>query len=324
MPRLLVRCARSLAICLLLGFSLLVISGSTAPEARVLWVNADRSIFKISPVDGTPELELAALPDVQALAVDETEDRLWVYSHKHLWAYDPQGMVLVNEPLPHNFHGDEPAGMVADGAAGKLWIGIHRKLYRFDLSGHLQAALDLDHGIRGLTLDPGRSRVWVAEPRALVALDKAGNRLFSVPLEQRPDQLAYDAHLDQLWVVSGHSVARWDAGGKQVFAAKVSGDIDDHLAPDGQGGLWLAGDRTLGYLDSGGNLAFSLAPFASEPRNREGDERGHKIVDLVADPLNHTALGGRRALPRAIRNRRHPQTEHRCFELRRRQSLPSA
>ena len=285
----LARSARAaLYLCILVPL-LIIASGSADHGARVLWVNADRSVFKISPVDGSPELELASLPDIQALAVDETDDHVWVYSHKHLWAYDSQGNQLVNEALPHDFHGGEPSGMVADGTAGDLWIGIHRKLYLFNLSGTLQATVDLDHGIEGLTLDSARSHLWIAERDQLVVLDKTGSTLFTVPLDRPADVLAYDSDLDQVWVVSGRTVTRYDANGNQSFTAKVRGDIDDRIAPDGQGNLWAAGDGTLSYLDQSGSVAFTLTPFAGDPE-QNGDIDGiHHIVDLVADPLNHTA-----------------------------------
>jgi hypothetical protein len=266
-----------------------LVSGSADHEARALWVNADRSVFKISPVDGSPELELASLPDVQALAVDETDDHVWVYSHKHLWAYDSEGNVLVNEALPHDFHGDEPSGMVADGTAGNLWIGIHRKLYQFNLNGTLQAILDLDREIEGLTLDPTRSHLWIAERDQLVVLDKAGNTLFTVPVPRHPDVLAYDANLDQVWVVSGRYVTRYETSGSQAFTVRIHADINDHIAPDGQGNLWAAGDSTLSYLNPSGSIAFTLTPFASDPDQDGDSNRIHHIVGLVADPLNHTA-----------------------------------
>jgi len=128
--------------------------------------------------------------------------------------------------------------------AGDLWIGIHRKLYLFNLSGTLQATVDLDHGIEGLTLDSARSHLWIAERDQLVVLDKTGSTLFTVPLDRPADVLAYDSDLDQVWVVSGRTVTRYDANGNQSFTAKVRGDIDDRIAPDGQGNLWAAGDGT--------------------------------------------------------------------------------
>ena len=268
---------------------LVLTTGSAHHAARVLWVSAHRSVFKVSPLNGTPELELADLPQVQALAVDPTRDHVWVYSHKHLWAYDAQGHALVNEDLLHDFHGDAPADMVVDGNAGTLWIGIHRKLYRFDLTGKLQATLDLKRDIRGLTLDPTRSHLWVAEEHALLVLDHTGATVFTVALDHRPDVLAYDANLDQVWVVSGHTVTRYGASGNQVFTAKVPVDLNDYIAPDGQGGLWVAGDHTLGYLDESGNLAFSLTPFSDDRDQDHDTDQVRRIVALVADPLLHTA-----------------------------------
>ncbi|MHB8425962.1 MAG: Ig-like domain-containing protein, partial [Gammaproteobacteria bacterium] len=285
------RLARALLyLCVTLPL-LVLTTGSADHEARVLWVNANRSVFKVSPVDGTPELELAALPRVQALAVDPTTDHVWVYSHKHLWAYDAQGNALVNEDLPHDFHGDAPAGMVVDGNAGNLWIGIHRRLYRFDLAGKLQATLDLKRDIRGLTLDSTRSHLWVAERHTLQVLDQTGATLFTLPLhrDESPAALAYDADLDQVWLVSGHTLTRYDATGHGVFTARVPGDGNDFLAPDGQGSLWAAGDRTLSYINESGGVQFTLRPFATDSDADHDTDRRGRILALVADPLLHTA-----------------------------------
>lgn len=280
---------RAAAVCLLVVPVSVILGGSASHDARVLWVNADQSVFKVSPVNGTPELELAGLPLVQALAVNQMNDDIWVYSHRHLLAFDAQGKQLVNEPLPRALRSGNPAGMVVDGNAGKLWLGMRRQLYQFDLTGKLQATFDLQRRVDGLALDSTRSHLWVAERDQLVVLDKTGATLFTVPQDRPPQALAYDANLDQVWVVSGHTVSRYDAGGNQVFTTRVQGDINDHIAPDGQGNLWVAGDRTLGYLDESGSLAFTLTPFASDP-DHDGDiDQRSRIVDLVADPLNHTA-----------------------------------
>ncbi|MGH8402841.1 MAG: Ig-like domain-containing protein, partial [Gammaproteobacteria bacterium] len=178
--------------------------------------------------------------------------------------------------------------MAVDGLAGNLWIGIDRRLYRLDLNGRLEATLDLHGQIEGLALDVTRSHLWIAEPSQLKVLDKDGNTLFTVPLA-RTQALAYDASLDQVWVVTGHIVSRYDAGGRRVFTARESSDINDHVAPDGQGGLWAAGDATLSYIDAGGNLAFTLTPFASDPAHDGDLDHRSRIVELVADALNHTA-----------------------------------
>ncbi|HKS94318.1 MAG TPA: Ig-like domain-containing protein, partial [Gammaproteobacteria bacterium] len=258
----------------------------------MLWVSGTQSVFMVSPVNGTPELELAGLPLVQALAVNQQNNHLWVYSHRHLWAFDSLGNQHVNEWLSREIQGDDPVGMVVDARAGNLWIGVQTRLYRLDLNGKIKATLDLHRQIESLSLDTTRSQLWIAERRQLAVLDEVGTTLFTVPLERDPQALAYDAGLDQVWVVSGHTVSRFDAGGNQVFTqvftSREAGDINDHIAPDGQGGLWAAGDATLSYIDASGNLAFTLTPFASDP-DHDGD-MGHRgrIADLVADPLNHT------------------------------------
>ena len=282
------RLRRVVAVCLLIAPVSVILGGSATHEARVLWVNATRSVFKVSPVNGTPELELAGLPLVEALAVDQRNDHVWVYSHRHLWAFDSQGLQLVNEWLPGEIGGDVPAGMVVDGQAGNLWIGVDTRLYRLDLTGKVLATLNLRRGVEGLAFDPSRSHLWVAERRQLVVLDKLGTTLFTLPLEHQVEALAYDDNLDQVWMVSGRTVSRYDASGNRVFTIQEPGDINNHIAPDGQGGLWAAGDTTLSYIDESGNLAFMLTPFVGDPgHDGDSDHRG-RIVDLVADPLNHT------------------------------------
>lgn len=261
-------------------------------EARVLWVSAGRSVFKVSPQDGTPTLELTALPRVQALAVDRINNRVWVYSHKHLWAYDAYGNVLLDTSLPRNFHGDAPAGMVVDAAAGNVWIGHHRKLYRLDLNGNQRAVLTLDRKVRGLALDYRRSQLWVAEDRSIVVLDKEGNTVLPVYLSraEHPTAIAYDGRLDQVWVAFEHEVARYDRTGTEIFSLALPNKIDLHheIAADGAGGLWLAGARALAYLDPSGQLRFTLEPFVDDSSQDDDAGARRKIVDLAADALDHT------------------------------------
>lgn len=200
---------------------------------------------------------------------------------------------MVNASLLRDFYGDAPAGMAVDAAAGNVWIGIHRRLYRLDLNGSLQATLDLGRGVTGLALDRSRSHLWVAEQRSIVVLDKVGNIVSTVYLSRpdRPTAIAYDAYLDQVWVVFEHELVRYDHNGNQVFDMRLppKADLDDFLVADGTGGLWAAGDHTVAHFDQSGLLQFSLQPFASDPDNDGDADHVQKILDLVADPLNHSA-----------------------------------
>lgn len=273
-------------------FSILPLAGFSGTEAdrdtRTLWISAGDGVFKISPADGIPVLELAGLSHILALTVDETNNHVWLYSRKHLRAYDAQGKLLVNADMPRNFPGNSPAGMAVDSATGNVWIGIHHKLYHLDLQGNLQATLSLKNDITGLALDRARSRLWVAENHGLVALDKVGNTFLTINLgrEDKPTGINYDASLDQVWVASKHKLARYDQAGAQIFSARLGDGIEvgRFLAADGQGGLWAASKRKLAHFDSNGILQFTLQPFTTDP-----DGGGAwKIIDLASDIRSHT------------------------------------
>ncbi|MHB8405808.1 MAG: hypothetical protein ACYDCJ_10340 [Gammaproteobacteria bacterium] len=281
---------RCFVFSLLTILSLPALAGAASDgNTQVLWVAAGGSVFKISPLDSMPSLELAAPPHIQALTIDQANNHVWLYSHKHLWAYDAQGNLLLNLDIPRNFHGGKPVGMAVDSAAGNIWIGIQKKLYRLDLNGDLTATLDMGRNIRGLAFDSTRSHLWIAEDHDLIILDKTGGTLFTVNLDRKgkPIMVTYDAYLHQVWVASQHGLSRYDEEGVLVFDTQISNevDLDDFLVADGQGGLWGASERTLVHFDQSGLLEFTLQPFVTDPD--EDDIR--KITGLVADPRSHTA-----------------------------------
>lgn len=257
-------------------------------NTQVLWVAAGGSVFKISPLNSMPSLELAALPHIQALTIDQANNHVWLYSHKHLWAYDAQGNLLLNLDIPRNFHGDKPVGMAVDSTAGNIWIGIQKKLYRLDLNGNLTATLDMGRNIRGLAFDSTRSHLWIAEDHDLVILDKTGGTLFTVNLDRegKPVTVTYDASLHQVWVASQHGLSRYDEEGTLVLNTQISNEVElgDFLVADGHGGLWGASKWTLVHFEQSGLLEFTLQPFVTHPD--EDDIR--KITGLVADPRSHT------------------------------------
>lgn len=280
---------RCFVFSLLIILSLPALAGAASDgNTRVLWVVAGGSVFKISPSDSMPSLELAALPHIQALTIDQVNNHVWLYSHKHLWAYDAQGNLLLNLDMPRDFHGDEPVGMAVDSAADNIWIGIRKKLYRLDLNGNLTATLDMGRNIRGLALDSTRSHLWIAEDHDLVILDKTDGTLFSVSLDRKgkPVALTYDAYLHQVWIASEHGLSRYDEEGALVSNTQISNEVhpDDFLVADGRGGLWGASKRTLVHFDQSGLLEFTLQPFVTHSDEDDID----KITGLVADPRSHT------------------------------------
>jgi RHS repeat-associated protein len=286
-PCLTARGARVLfVICFL---PLLAFAASQDHRARVLWVSADQSVFEVSPLDGTPALELARLPHVQALAVDPQTDHLWVYSRRHLQAYDAQGNVLVDVALRQGFEEDHAVSLAVDGKAGNVWLATGHRLYRFDLAGTLIDTIRLHRTPVAMSVDPSRSHLWLAEDYSLAVLDQTGATVTTVDLHalhQHPETVSYDATLDQVWVGFRHGLARYDQTGAQVFSTRLDHDLDDFLAPDGEGNVWLADGSTLAHVDQSGAVDFKLRPFAE--LNHHEDHDGHHLVDLVADPLNHT------------------------------------
>jgi RHS repeat-associated protein len=281
------------ALCLLPFFAM---GADAGHDARVLWVSANRSVFKISPVDGMPALELGGLPDLAGIAVDQKTDHVWVDSDGRLRAFDAQGDMLVNQPLPYDMDFAHEVQMVVDGKNGVLWIGTDRAIYRFDLTGKLQSHFWLDRDILALTLDTQHSNLWVAEEGALVVFDSSGRTVNTVNLwhsHEYPEILAYDVALDQVWVGYRGGVGRFDQSGNQVLDIQLDQDKygsmapqTELMAPDGQGNLWLADGSTLNYIDQSGAVDFTLTPFSELNHGR--DYEGDAIIGLVSDPLNHS------------------------------------
>lgn len=266
------------ASCLLLAFA----ASAGVQDARVLWVTLPGSVLRVSPLDGTVARQLAGLKQPGSLGVEGTNDTVWIYGQKDILGYDAQGNLLVSLPLPNDFHGGTPAGMVVDNAAGNIWIAIKKDLYRLDMSGNLKADIALPYNASGLGLDVIGSRLWVAEQGGIQTFDAAGNVGLNLTLgaNNSPTAIAYDTTLKQAWVLFPGSVERLDAAGNVAASATLTSDLSQFIAADGQGGAWVAGQQNLARLDTTGQAQFVSQPFAGLS--------GGNTLALGADSLDHS------------------------------------
>jgi len=252
---------------------------ASVPAPR-LWVNAGRSLFKVSPRLAEPLLEIRGLRAVRALAVDRERDRLWVCGDRHLWAFDRDGAESVKIRLTGRFRREGPVSLVIDTRQQAVWLGSGRHLDRFDFAGRLVQADRLARPLVAMTLDPVRARLWLDEGDRLVVLDAHGEKVQTIVLGPgmgHAEALAYDAALDEVWVAGGRTLSRYEASNRvRVFTTRLSGDFDDMLAPDGAGDLWAAGERRLAYITGSGDIAQEIHPLPGDLRIRA----------LTSDPLD--------------------------------------
>lgn len=274
-------------------------AAASAQTPPGLWASAQANVLGIGTADGTLQANLQDLPEVHALAVDQTSGKLWVDSDDSLLAYDGAGNLLLTQQLPNAIADgtDDQAScnMVVDGGAGNVWLAHHHVLYRFNSSGALLGAQDMHHDIGCLTLDSKRSQLWVAVNHSLQVLDAAGNRVSSVALPQDASAIAYDSDLDQVWVATNQLLSRYSTSGASVFRTGLASTLGSLLAPDGQGGAWVAGNHALAYFNSSGSVAYSFTPFADQPSDNNG---GNEIHAMVADPAGHAVWVADRRLIR--------------------------
>lgn len=302
------RCAKRALVPLCASFLLLAFAasaGSDVTDVRALWVALQGGVVKISPVDGMVSLRLPGTPSPQGFAVDQTDEAIWIYGRRTLESFDSQGDSLVDARLPWDFDDDSPAGMAVDNGAGNVWIAVHRKLYRLDMAGNVAGVIHLSSEAEALSLDASQSQLWVAERREVELFDATGKNVggFDLNRHLHPAALAYDAYLKQTWVLSDEDLERVGATGQVTLQARLPEGLDRFLAPDGRGGLWVAGERSLAYVDQTGTAQFTLEPFdiPGDPLRDhggwDGGDDSHGIVDLVADPLDHSAwVAGRATL----------------------------
>ena len=252
------------------------VAWAAAPHPR-LWVDAGRSLFKVSPRLAEPLLEIRGLPGVRALAVDRVGDRIFVLGRREIRAFGRSGTELVKIPLPHGLRRIARVSLLVSDREGAVFLGGGRELDRFDVAGQRVWSERLSQPLEALTFDPTRGRLWLDEGDRLVVRNGRGDEVETIPLGSgmgEAEAIVYDAALDEVWVAGGRMLDRYEASdGVRVFATRLRGDFDDFLAPDGSGNLWAAGERTLGYLTGSGDLALNLRP-------------GSRIRGLVSDPLN--------------------------------------
>lgn len=253
---------------------------------NTLWVSSGDTLFNISPQDGNPVFNISPITHIQALAVDDSNNHIWIYGKKHVWVYDALGNLLINRDLPRNFHGSDPIAVLVDSNADNVWIGIHKLLYRLNHNGDLVETLDLNNNIQGLALDQSQSYLWIALDQKLMLLDNQGVDVFTVNIDddKKPISLSYDHFLNQAWLASKYHISRYDNAGALVLDAQLSNAelLDKYSTTDGQGGLWLAGNRYLAHLNDTGQSEYMFKPF-----DGEGDDESD-ITGAVSDTNSHT------------------------------------
>ncbi len=266
---------------LLLAFVLGSGVWAAVPRPR-LWVDAGRSLFKVSPALAEPLLEIKGLAGVRALAVDRVQDRIWVVGRRELLLFGRDGGALVAIRLPHGMRENQRAALVVSDRYGAVFLGVGRDLDRFSFAGRLIWSQKLRHALVALTFDPTRGRLWLDQGRRIAVRNVTGGKVMAIrsgsaiPVGSgmgEAEALVYDPALDEVWVAGGDTLERYEAAsGVGVFTTRIAGGFDDFLAPDGSGNLWAAGERAIGYLTGSGDLARTV-------------RLGSRIQALAADPL---------------------------------------
>jgi RHS repeat-associated protein len=284
-------------LCLVLSSLLLRAQDALLPNpdfADALWIAKSDGINKIATADGSALLQIDAVKNVRAVAVDERHGVLWAYIKDTLWAYRFNGGPLFSIPLsPHGDHGNgKEVVLSVNPENGTVWLGVKKSLYHFGTQGEWLSVHTLPDHVRALSWDPTTSCLWVGTQKTVNAIDDTGAVCKVIDLGPHPDveDLAVDPGSGDLWVALKKILKRYDASGTPMFEADI--DKVACLAGDHQGGAWIATDKRLMRLDRSGLVLLDIGPF-------DGPD---KIVALANDPTDSSVWVGSKSKVSHIRS----------------------
>lgn len=268
-------------------------SGTRIPPdmGDAVWVAKD-TVLKIAAHDGSRLLELAAVKNARAVAVDESRGLVWAFGQHTLHAYRVDGTPVHHVPVPppggnhksnddndddddDDAHGHGHVALTVHPDHGTVWLGVNQTLYHFTTDGVVLHTLPLPHPIQALALDRRLSRVWVGTQKQVSAYDEAGTLVRRLSLDKHAtvkDLALRDATSSELWVALKDTLRRYAANGTVLRDLRLP--RLERLGSDGQGNLWVATDKRLLLLNIEGKVLRQLDQFGGEQR----------IVALVADP----------------------------------------
>lgn len=235
-------------------------SSEPNPEhMSALWVMDHSGIVRLSIDTGEPVLILPDTHRARAFVVDESGAQIWVLLPSKLQAWNFDGELVHDIPLPHA--AQDSATLSMDESRGLIWLGRHSILHQYNRQGVHQYTVNLDNAIIDMDVEPDTGTLWVLTRHDLHRFD---SHVVELPAHAEqalePDDqgraLAWDSSLESVWVASEQALARYDRQGARTFLQARQNSR--HLVPDGQGILWYSDGTSLQRLDTHGQTQLRL------------------------------------------------------------------
>jgi hypothetical protein len=242
--------------------------GTPEPEflPSALWVMGSQGVLLVDDADGKVVLQLPHTSSATAFALDEEEERVWIFVDGHLRAYGFDGWMVAESAVPDFNPSDVNGALEVDKYTGEVWLAHDKRLLHYNPDGLLLQTFFIDEESLGIAMDAFTETLWVLTDATLYRYHRDGKKLEAIHLgmSEKPSSIAWDEALEEVWVTTPAQLVRYDRSGALSFEKDFAGI--DYLAPDGRGRVWVSTSDRLFYLDASANtlLEMEIAGLAGE------------------------------------------------------------
>jgi hypothetical protein len=132
----------------------------------VLWVGESEGVLKLGSSDGSLMAEITSVQNVGAVAVDEGNRLLWVFSEPDLHAFGLDGLPQFSVSLGAS---GTTAEMDVNPVDETVWLGVGSTLFHVDSAGQLLQTVGHSGSIKTLAVDWVDGLLWVSSGSSSIA-----------------------------------------------------------------------------------------------------------------------------------------------------------
>jgi ligand-binding sensor domain-containing protein len=250
-------------------------------KVNALWVAESEGVLKLRASDGSVLFEIPYASDIRGLAIDQKRGILWAASSKSLRAYQFDGLLLLNSPLPSYARYEEDHHKeiipVVHPDNGHIFLARGKTLFHFNEEAMLVSSINISREIESLSLDYKHGTIWLAtdtEIESFNSSDLSKIQTISFQSATEVEAIAYDESLDEIWAIVNHQVVRYSTTGQLVLSSSVK--ADETLSATGDGRVWAGDERNVSLLDSSGSELIRIRPFNRDDNN--------ELKQLIVEP----------------------------------------
>lgn len=277
-----------------------------APVSAV-WFADHKNLKRIDLGTNQVNLTVSLEHEAETLAIDPTDNVVWVLAQKKLFKFDSNGQTVLEVDLTNLIKKlDDPKHLAINPYDASLWVASEKVVLHVDAQGKQLGAWETSYEIQAMGLDVDES-LWLLTHKELLHLSPQGAILQNPDLKsyiKEPEYLAVDSLGSLLWVAGKNELIQLESNHlnqapRSVAVPNVAGGDDKKilaLAVDPLiGNLWVVTKQNLIFIyDREANL-LKTVDFGSRDLG--------ETETLVFEPVGASFwLGGKKAVARFASN----------------------